>query len=205
MKKRVVQLITGLATAGMLAATGFVGAQTSGKVMPAKTIETVEYKMEENEVDWLASGQDISNALSEGFAQTTQYTKIGDLVFKLVEDTGYYWSFARINCVGFQGNVYIIRSEGTKQRYIFVCSQTKSNGPIRVCGLLTMDNRLGHLKYDDGNIWIFDQYANISEIKSYCVSADGSRIVQRESARSNEYDKYEILKRKYDNATAILN
>lgn len=199
MKKRVVQLITGLATAGMLAATGVVGTQLKNGV---ETTKTVEYKMEENEFNWL--DYLFSDASSGGeFSAATGYTKIEDLASKFTSEFGVNWNVKSINSVGFQGNAYALYPLGTEQKYLCICSQTNKNGPIRICGFLIIKNKLCKFRYSDGIIWTFDDVRDTVEINKYCVSTDGTRIVQRDSARGTETAKFQEFVRKYNRATII--
>ena len=50
MKKRGTKILAGLATVVMFAVTGFVSAQSIGGVATSEAVETVEYKMERNDI-----------------------------------------------------------------------------------------------------------------------------------------------------------
>ena len=196
MKKRVVQLITGLATAGMLAATGFVGAQTSGKVMPAKTIETVEYKMEENEAPQLSKTTclDIFRNIG-GIGLITKYISFNDLI------DGYRSSdceFAIVHSVGYSGNILVCNDREKFRGYNVVSFFTKKKDQnVKYAGSLCSDREI---RYKDGVI-----YAGLKSSDSYetyAIVPDGTLMHKDYAARG--YTAYTTLSNNASSCQEII-
>ena len=170
MKKRVLQLITGLATAGMLATTGFVGMQAIRGVMPAETTETVEFAMAENK-SALSEGSDSKSTGCNTFAE-------------VIADAGKSASYVQKYSAGYSGNVLIIH-ESNEYRFYTV----KKGEKVRHDGTLKTNDPV---KYKDGIYYVHFKDGTSDAYETYVVSSDGKRLIHKEYAqlKSNSYYAY---------------
>lgn len=176
MKRRGIKLIAGLVTAGMLAATGFVGIQTIGDIT---TTETIEYEMEENE----AGGYDLSPVFYPR-ADDTGYPYLSGLEKSLPKGTRY----VRVKMQGYNQPVLVV-FPSTNNYYAKLYTE-KSGRNVRCIGEI----------YTNNGIRIYNGVIHTSYIASqYCfrlitlyVSSDGNGVVIKDNieATPNGYSGY---------------
>ncbi|RKM55879.1 hypothetical protein D6853_10050 [Butyrivibrio sp. X503] len=176
MNKKVVHLVTGLATAGMLAATGCVGAQAIRGMMPVETKETVEFAMAENE-------SALSGSHNPG---TTSYNEFWQIFreFDNCKDGSYAYAEGK-HSVGYDGEILIVTSSGNSNSYTFYTK--RKNEPVRYAGTLeTKDS----IKYKDGVFYVRHIEGSTYSYETYIVSSDGRRLIHREYAQLNGSSYY---------------
>lgn len=163
MKKRGIKLIAGLVTAGMLAATGFVGIQTIGGIT---TTETIEYKMEENE-----AGYDISSIFTKR-ADNTAYPYLSGLEKSLPKGTRY----VRVNTYGYNKPVLVVFPTDSDS-YAKLYTE-KSGRNVRCIGEIRTNMRI---VINNGIFYTFndtDQY-RFREMSFY-ISSDGNGYIVKD-------------------------
>lgn len=190
MKKRVLQIATGIAFAGMLALSGCGSTQTTGAEAPettdVETVEEVEVPMQENETSCLTG--------AEGFKQITNYKTLEDFEKSLSSDD---W-VAHVYLKGYKGDVLLVDNKyENKDEPVNVvysrdtsdsddkaknyCSNAKFytvvDGAVRCIGRLNPRGSGGDISITDNGI-IFA--TGDETIESYLVSKDGKDIVHKD-------------------------
>ncbi len=164
MKKRGIKLIAGLVTAGMLAATGFVGIQTIGEVT---TTETIEYEMEENE----AGGYDLSPVFYPR-ADDTGYPYLSGLEKSLPKGTRY----GRVKMQGYNQPVLVV-FPSTNNYYAKLYTE-KSGRNVRCIGEIRTN--IG-IKINNGIIYtLYDNTDTHGRCMSFLVRSDGDGLVVKD-------------------------
>ena len=185
MKKRVLQIATGIAFAGMLALSGCGSTQTTETVAP-ETVEEVEVPMEENETSCLTG--------AEGFKQITNYKTLEEFERSLSDKA---W-VAHVYVKGYNGDVLLVdnRNENKNDPEDVVypredpkpdnpatnyCSNAKFytvvDGAVRCIGRLNPRGSDGDISITDNGI-IFA--TGDEAIESYLVSKDGKDMVHKD-------------------------
>ena len=175
MKKRGTKILAGFATVAMFAVTGFVGAQSFTGKNIAETVETVEYKAEENLSDAPYSVKnleeitdykylsDLEKALPEGYGRARVRFKGYDIDALLVADPGQVTQIG----IGIQAKIYTEKPG----RNVKCIGEIYTNGPMRMGNGILYANSLEG--WENPGI-PFDAKL------SYDVSKDGEKLIVKD-------------------------
>lgn len=175
--KRGTKILTGLATAGMLAAVSAIGIQSVGGTT---TTETVEYTMEEN----LSDG--LFHVPVTGMDQITDYKYLSDLEKSLPSGYGYKRIYVKgydapvlmvcnpdkliqttDSCMGIHAKIYTEKSG----RNVKCIGEIYTDGPIRMVDGLLYCNGLEGAGGNGGTV---------VDTSRYTVSNDGERLIVKD-------------------------
>ncbi len=190
MKKRALQIATGIAFAGMLALSGCGSTQSTGAEAPettdVETVEEVEVPMEENETSCLSG--------TEGFKEITKYNTLEEFERSLSDNA---W-VAHVYLKGYNGDVMLVdnryENKNDPEDVVYpredpesddpaanYCSNAKFytvvDGAVRCIGRLNPGGSGGDISITDNGI-IFA--TGDEAIESYLVSKDGKDIVHKD-------------------------
>ncbi|MBR4831199.1 MAG: hypothetical protein IKZ97_01070 [Butyrivibrio sp.] len=199
MNKVGLKVITGLATAGILAVTGSAGLQTIVGEIPAEEIETVEYKMEEN---------DSSSYTHDDSPDSTLYMRASDLTYKYYQHNEIEYPDGKtINTFPEAIEIYITIREryalvhssvygkqvlihameedrrDNKTYDVRIYTEQGKGKPLRMVGAL--ESQLP-IKIKDGVIYSCTSWT----YETYVVSPDGSELLHKDYINLYDYSGY---------------
>ncbi|RKM63172.1 hypothetical protein D6856_03340 [Butyrivibrio sp. XB500-5] len=166
-----------LASAGMLAVTGLLGVQMTGR---QKITETVEYVMEENNDSGLAFSSE------NDYYFLTEYTNIYDVLESRFGDESSAFvvdsNFGRLH---YDGAIYGIAKHTNGFYSVFVFTRNE-NGYLQCIGLLRSDSPI---RCDVNRLWLFNTEGAVNRaVETYAVSDDGKRLLHVEYIRQTFKD-----------------
>ena len=199
MNKVGLKVITGLATVGVLAVTGSAGLQTIVGEIPAEEIETVEYKMEEN---------DSSSYANDDSPDSSLYMRASDLTWKYYHHGEIYYPdgktintfpeaieifiticdrYALVRSSGYGKQVLIHALEDdrrdNKTYDVRIYTEQGKGKPLRMVGALKSSLPI---KIKDGVIYSFTSWT----YETYVVSPDGSELLHKDYINLYDYSGY---------------
>ena len=170
MKKSVMKLLVGLATTGMLMATGAIGVQSIGVIEAVGSVETVEYKMESNENPGYQSFI-IHN-------EETDYKYFSDLEKSLKKGNAY----ARVKLNG--RTVLLVGRDNIdfdRHAYHVKVYTEKSGRNVKCLGELYFDDPI---RIYDGVLYCRNAFGSGPQpefvYESFYVSDNGERLIEKD-------------------------
>lgn len=177
MNKRKLMVPAGVVLAGVLAVTGFIGAQVTGRQV---ITETAEYAMEENN----DSGLTFSSENDYYFL--TEYTNIYDVLeARFGDESSAFVVDSNFGMLHYDGAVYGIAKHTNGFYSVFVFTRNEQ-GYLQCIGLLRSDSPI---RCDVNRLWLFNTEGAVNRaVETYAVSDDGKRLLHVEYIRQTFKD-----------------